>query len=318
MVVAPLVTLNNGHKCPQLGLGTWLSAPGEVQNAIKHAIDVGYRHIDCAMLYGNEKEIGEAIREKIADGTVKREELFVVTKLWNTFHETEKVVPTCKKSLENFGLDYLDLYLIHWPVAQRIKGELNINLPFKDAVGIDYDYVDTWKGMEECVRLGLAKSIGLSNFNSAQVQRVLDNATIKPAMNQIEVTPNLNQKKLIKFCTDRGVHITAYSPFGSPARPWAKPGDPVLKLDDPKLITIGEKYNKSSSQVILRYLIQLAAIPIPKSSNPKRIELNLDVFDFNLNEEDMAVVDSFNCNGRAVSADELKGLPHYPFEGVEF
>ncbi|KAH0808360.1 hypothetical protein GEV33_014435 [Tenebrio molitor] len=318
MVVAPLVTLNNGHKCPQLGLGTWLSAPGEVQNAIKHAIDVGYRHIDCAMLYGNEKEIGEAIREKIADGTVKREELFVVTKLWNTFHETEKVAPTCKKSLENFGLDYLDLYLIHWPVAQRIKGELNINLPFKDAVGIDYDYVDTWKGMEECVRLGLTKSIGLSNFNSAQVQRVLDNATIKPAMNQIEVTPNLNQKKLIKFCTDRGVHITAYSPFGSPARPWAKPGDPVLKLDDPKLITIGEKYNKSSSQVILRYLIQLGTIPIPKSSNPKRIELNLDVFDFNLNEEDMAVVDSFNCNGRAVSADELKGLPHYPFEGVEF
>lgn len=153
--------------------------------AVKDAIDVGYRHIDCAMLYGNEKEIGEAIREKINDGTVKREDLFIVTKLWNTFHEKEQVVPTCKKSLENFGLDYIDLYLIHWPVALKLIGPFNIRLPFKDAHGYDYDYVDTWKGMEECVRLGLTKSIGLSNFNSQQVQRVLDAATIKPVMNQV-------------------------------------------------------------------------------------------------------------------------------------
>ncbi|XP_969383.2 aldo-keto reductase family 1 member B1 [Tribolium castaneum] len=318
MVVAPLITLNNGKKCPQLGLGTWLSEPGEVQKAVKHAIETGYRHIDCAMLYGNEKEIGEAIREKIADGTVKREELFIVTKLWNTFHEREKVVPTCKKSLENFGLDYLDLYLIHWPVAQKIKGEFNIKLPFKDAVGIDYDYVETWKGMEECVDLGIAKSIGLSNFNSKQLERVLQNARIKPVMNQVEVSPNLNQKKLIQFCKARSVQITAYSPFGSPARPWAKPGDPVLRLDDPKLVKIGQKYDKTASQVILRYLIQLGTIPIPKSSNPQRIEQNIDVFDFELSEEDMKIVDSFNCNGRAVHAEELKGLPHYPFEGVEF
>ncbi|RZC32847.1 aldose reductase [Asbolus verrucosus] len=315
MVKVPLITLNNGLKCPQLGLGTWLSAPGEVKKAVKHAINVGYRHIDCAMLYGNEKEIGEAIREKIADSTVKREEMFIVTKLWNTFHETEKVVPTCKKSLENFGLDYLDLYLIHWPVAQKIKGELNIQLPFKDAVGIDYDYVDTWKGMEECVRLGLSKSIGLSNFNSKQVQRVLDNSTIKPVMNQIEVSPNINQKKLIKFCMDRDIHITAYSPFGSPARPWAKPGDPVLRLDDPKLVAIGKKHRKTASQVILRYLIELGTIPIPKSSNETRIEQNIDVFDFQLSKDDIAILDSFNCDGRAVAADELKGLPHYPFEG---
>ncbi|XP_063909471.1 aldo-keto reductase family 1 member A1-A-like [Zophobas morio] len=318
MVKAPLVTLNNGLTCPQLGLGTWLSAPGEVQRAVKHAIDIGYRHFDCAMLYGNEKEIGEGIREKIADGTVKREELFIVTKLWNTFHEREKVVPTCKKSLENFGLDYLDLYLIHWPVAEKIHGELDIHLPFKGAVGIDYDYVDTWKGMEGCVQQGIAKSIGLSNFNSKQVERVLQNATIKPVMNQIEVTPNLNQRKLIKFCMDRDVKITAYSPFGSPARPWAKPGDPVLKLDDPKLVNIGKKYEKTACQVILRYLIQLGVIPIPKSSNPGRIEQNIDVFDFKLSDEDMKIVDSFNCNGRAVHAEELKGLPHYPFEGVEF
>ncbi|VEN64641.1 unnamed protein product [Callosobruchus maculatus] len=174
------------------------SAPGEVKEAVKYAIDVGYRHIDCAWLYGNEKEIGEGIREKLNDGKVDK------------------------------------------------------NLPFKDAVNIQYDFVETWKGMEECVQLGLTKSIGLSNFNSKQVQRILDAAKIKPVMNQIEVSPNLNQKKLIKFCKDRQVEITAYSPFGSPTRPWAKPGEPIVRLDDPKLIEIGNKYGKTSSQVILR------------------------------------------------------------------
>lgn len=159
--------------------------PNVVGQAIKDAIDIGYRHIDCAMLYGNEKEIGYAIKQKIEDGTVKREELFIVTKLWNTFHEKEKVIPTCKKSLENFGLDYLDLYLIHWPVAQKTLGELNAKYPFSNAIGIDYDYVNTWKGMEECVKLGLTKSIGLSNFNSKQVQRIYENSTIKPVMNQV-------------------------------------------------------------------------------------------------------------------------------------
>lgn len=139
------------------------------------------------MLYGNEQEIGDAIREKIAQGSVKREDLFIVTKLWNTFHEREKVVPTCKKSLNNFGLDYLDLYLVHWPVAQKLTGELNIQLPFQNAEGIDYDYVDTWKGMEECVKLGLTKGIGLSNFNSKQVERILEAATIQPVINQVNI-----------------------------------------------------------------------------------------------------------------------------------
>lgn len=145
------------------------------------------------MLYSNEAEIGAAIRDKIAAGDVRRDELFIVTKLWNTFHERDVVVPTCKKSLENFGLDYIDLYLIHWPVAQKLTGPLNIHLPFKTAVGYDYDYVDTWKGMEECVRLGLAKSIGLSNFNSKQIARVLENASIKPVMNQVINSPLLYQ-----------------------------------------------------------------------------------------------------------------------------
>nr|CAH7735666.1 unnamed protein product [Callosobruchus chinensis] len=299
-MAAPTVRLNNGLKCPQLGLGTWLSAPGEVKEAVKYAIDVGYRHIDCAWLYGNEKEIGEGIKEKLKDGTVKREELFIVTKLWNTFHEKEKVVPACRESLKNFGLDYVDLYLVHWPCAQKYTGKVDKNLPFKDAVNIQYDFVETWKGMEECVELGLTKSIGLSNFNSKQVQRVLDAAGIKPVMNQIEVSLNLNQKKLIKFCKDRQIEITAYSPFGSPSRPWAKPEDPIVKLDDPKLIEIGKKYGKTSSQIILR------------------IKLNIQVFDFELSPEEMKILDSYNCDGRAIHAEELKDSLDYPFKGVEF
>lgn len=135
---------------------------------------------------------------------------------------------------------------------------------------------------------------------------------------QIEVNPYLNQKKLIEYCQQRNIAVTAYSPFGSPARPWAKPGDAILSLDDPKLVAIGKKYGKTSSQVVLRYIIQLGAIPIPKSSNLKRIEQNFDVFDFDLSSEDMAVLDSFNCNGRAVHAEELKDSKYYPFKDVEF
>lgn len=164
------------------------AAPGEVEEAVKKAIDLGYRHIDCAMLYCNEKEIGAAIREKIRDGTVKREDLFVVTKLWNTFHEREMVVPTCQKSLANFGLDYVDLYLIHWPVAQKAVGDFNLRFPFENAVGLDYDYVLTWEGMQECVRRGLTKSIGLSNFNERQIDRILAASSIKPVMNQVRET----------------------------------------------------------------------------------------------------------------------------------
>ncbi|CAH0563503.1 unnamed protein product [Brassicogethes aeneus] len=314
MAKAPTVILSNDVKCPQLGLGTWLSPPGEVQKAVKHAIDCGYRYFDCAMLYGNEAEIGQGIREKIADGTVTRDELFIVTKLWNTFHERDQVVPTCRQSLENFGLDYVDLYLIHWPVAQKLSGPFNINLPFDNAACYNHDFVDTWRGMEECVDLGIAKSIGVSNFTNEQLQRVLDAARIKPVMNQVEVTPNLNQKSLIKYCKDRGVQVTAYSPFGSPARPWKKPGDPDVSLDDPKLMSIGKKYGKTTSQVILRYLVELGAIPIPKSQNPKRIEMNIDIFDFTLDDEDMKAMDSFNCNGRAVHAMELMGSNEYPFK----
>ncbi|XP_076252981.1 aldo-keto reductase family 1 member B1-like isoform X2 [Rhynchophorus ferrugineus] len=317
-MTVPNVTLNNGMQFPMFGLGTWLAPLGECENAVYHAIKCGYRLIDCAWLYGNEKEVGAGVRKAINEGIVKREDIFITTKLWNTFHEREDVVPAIKRSLENLGFDYVDLYLIHWPVACKNSGVFDIHFPFKDAVYYDHDFCQTWEGMEECVDLGLAKSIGLSNFNSVQVQKILDHARIKPVMNQIEVNPTLNQKPLTAFCRERGIHITAYSPFGSPARPWRKPDEPVVDLDDPKLIAIGQKYGKTTAQIILRYLIQLDVIPIPKSSNLDRIASNIQVFDFKLAPEDMKIMDSFNCNARAVHAEELLESNQYPFRGVEF
>ncbi|KAL3279330.1 hypothetical protein HHI36_016837 [Cryptolaemus montrouzieri] len=218
------------------------------------------------------------------------------------------------KSLENFGLEYLDLYLIHWPVAQKLVGDCDPLNPFHNTVLVKHDFVETWKGMEECFKLGLTKNIGLSNFNSKQVSRILNAATILPVTNQIEVNPHLTQKKLIKFCHDRNITITAYSPFGSPSRTWVKPGEPEIAFDHPTFVNIANKYGKTSSQVILRYLIDVGTIPVPKSSNKERMKLNLDVFDFKLNDEEISSIDSMNIDYRAVAAKEFLDSDEYPFK----
>lgn len=251
----PKVTLNNGLQIPVFGLGTWKSKPGEVTAAVKSAIDAGYRHIDCAHVYGNEKEVGEAIRAKIAEGFVKREDLWITSKLWNTFHSPEKVEPALKKTLSDLGLEYLDLYLIHWPMGFKEDGDLfPMNADGDKLLFSDVDYVDTWKGMEGVQKKGLTKSIGLSNFNSEQIDRVLKAATVKPVTNQVECHPYLNQKKLAAFCKERGIVLTAYSPLGSPDRPWAKPDDPQL-LQDEGIIAIAKRLGKSPAQVKKKFII---------------------------------------------------------------
>ncbi|CRL00278.1 CLUMA_CG013551, isoform A [Clunio marinus] len=311
----PFVTLKNGQKIPALGLGTWKSPPGQVEQAVKDAIDVGYRHIDCAFVYGNENEVGNAISEKIADGKVKREELFLTSKLWNTFHNPKDVKPALEKTLKNLKTDYLDLYLIHWPMGYKEAGDdlfpknENGELLFSND-----DYVDTWKAMENLVDSGLIKSIGLSNFNSKQIERVLEIARIPPVMNQVECHPYLTQKKLMELCRSKGIHITAYSPLGSPDRPWAKPGDTEL-MQDPKLLEISKKYNKSAAQILIKYQLQRGNIVIPKSVTKSRIMSNFDVFNFELNDGDIAAIDAFNMGGRFCPLN-FDGLPqhlHYPF-----
>ncbi|EGI65076.1 PREDICTED: aldose reductase-like [Acromyrmex echinatior] len=319
-MAAQTIVLNNGVKIPVLGLGTWQADddPKIVEQAVHDAIDAGYRHFDCAYIYNNEKEIGKVLREKIAKGIVKREDLFITTKLWNTFHKRDNVVPACQRSVENFGLDYVDLYLIHWPIsyAENADGLIPVDENDDPMFG-DEDFLDTWCGMEECVKLGLTKNIGLSNFNSEQINRVLSIAQIKPVMNQVECHPNLNQKKLRDFCANHNIAITAYSPFGSPNRPWAKPGDPKVILDAPEIVNIGAKYGKTPAQIILRYLVDINTIPIPKSSSKKRIEQNINIFDFKLTPEEIAIIDKFDCGGRIVQFEQYKTHKEYPFH-LEF
>ncbi|KAJ9598313.1 hypothetical protein L9F63_010991, partial [Diploptera punctata] len=303
------VKLNNNRDFPVLGVGTlFATKEGEAEQLVKDAIDIGYRHFDTAMVYRNEKEVGAGIKAKISEGVVKREDIFLTTKLWCTYHRREKVVEACKTSLSNLGLEYIDLYLIHSPSAFK-EGD---DFWPKDSDGklmIEYvDYVETWKGMEECVKLGLTKSIGISNFNSQQIDRLLKAATIKPAANQIECHPYLNQAKLIAFCKEKGIIITAYSPLGSP-NAIAKETTQA-PLQDPKLQELAKKYNKTVAQIILRYLIQHGTVPIPKSSNKKRLQENFDIFDFEISKEDKNAIDALNKNIRISHLRRLKAVSY--------
>ena len=305
--------LSNGVTVPTLGLGTWKSKPGEVTAAVKHALlNAGYRHIDCAHVYENEHEVGQALKEVFGSGALKREEVFITSKVWNTYHARASVMKCLKKSLTNLGLDYLDLYLIHWPMGTK-EGDNLFPKDDKDQIIFsDIDYLETWKGMEDAHKAGLVKSIGVSNFNSQQIQRILDNCEIKPVMNQIEVHPYLTQQALIDFCREKQIGITAYSPLGSPDRPWAKPGDPSL-LDDPAIKALAAKYNKTSAQILLRYAVQRGLFVIPKSVTPSRIDENIKVYDFELTPEEIETINKFNKNWRACPLSDYVGHPHYPF-----
>jgi len=317
MSQVPKIKLSNGLEVPGIGLGTWKSKPGEVTRAVKDAIDIGYRNIDCAYIYGNETEVGAALSAKISEGVVNREDLFVTSKLWNTFHKPELVEGILKESLANLGLEYLDLYLIHWPTGYKEGGAL---FPANEDGTIqfsDVDYVDTWKEMEKMVEKGYVKSIGLSNFNKKQIERILAIASIKPVNMQIECHPYHNQKKIIDYCFSQDITVTAYSPLGSPDRPWAKPDEPVL-MEDPKLIEIAAKYNKSVAQIILRFQVQRGIIPIPKSVTKSRIEENFNIFDFTLSDSDMEYITTFNCNGRVCPMTASLGHIYHPFENDEY
>uniref|UniRef100_A0A4W3I6V6 alcohol dehydrogenase (NADP(+)) n=1 Tax=Callorhinchus milii TaxID=7868 RepID=A0A4W3I6V6_CALMI len=322
MATKGYAVLHTGQKMPLIGLGTWKSEPGQVQEALQHSLEIGYRHIDCAAVYNNEAEIGHTLQEKVGiDKPVSREDIFVTSKLWNTKHHPEDVEPSCRKSLKDLKLTYLDLYLIHWPHGFE-RGDIAFPKNPDDTMRYDYvDYKETWKAMEKLVDKGLVKAIGLSNFNSRQIDDIINIATIKPAVLQVECHPYLAQNELIAHCQKRGLVVTAYSPLGSPDRMWRKADEPVL-LEEPSIVSLGKKYGKSPAQVVLRWQVQRGVIAIPKSVNPARIAQNIQVFDFTLTEDEIKIIGSLDRNWRYIvplitvdgkSVPRDAAHPLYPF-----
>uniref|UniRef100_A0A8C6QHP3 Aldo-keto reductase family 1 member C15 n=1 Tax=Nannospalax galili TaxID=1026970 RepID=A0A8C6QHP3_NANGA len=297
------VKLSDGNFMPILGFGTFASEEvpkSKVAEATKVAIDVGFRHIDSAYFYQNEEEVGQALREKIADGTVKREDLFYTTKVWGTFLRPELVRQSLERSLKKLKLDYVDLCIIHVPMAMKPGEEL---LP-KDANGKvisdTVDICDTWEALEKCKDAGLTKSIGVSNFNHKQLKLILNKPGLKykPTCNQVECHPYLNQSKLLEFCKSKDIVLVAYSALGSHRHPdWVSSDSPHL-LEDPLLKTIAKKHNRTVGQVALRYQLQRGVVVLAKSFNEKRIKENFQAFDFELTPEDMKAIDGLNRNFR--------------------
>ncbi|KAL5213694.1 hypothetical protein ABZP36_002846 [Zizania latifolia] len=282
--VVPEVALQHGNArpMPAVGMGTaaFPATLEKAREAVLAAFEVGYRHFDTAALYGTEAALGEAIAEATTRGLVaSREEVFVTSKLWSTQCHADLVLPSLRESLRNLQMDYVDLYLIHFPISLK-PGPMAFQVKREDAVPFDFEGV--WRSMEEAQRLGLAKAIGVSNFTTKHLDKLLAAATILPAVNQVEMNPVWQQRTLRNYCAKKGIHVTAYSPLGG--QNWAGDGNAVLK--SPVLAAIAKARGKSVAQVSLRWIYEQGLTPIAKSYNKERLKHNLEIFDWELTEED--------------------------------
>jgi len=258
------IKLNNGIEIPLLGLGTWEISDGNVvANAIRWAISAGYRHFDTATIYGNEKSVGQGIKNAMQEYDLKREEIFVTTKLWISSFQYDKALKAFERSLKSLNLDYVDLYLLHWPEPTHRQ--------------------DAWKALEKIYKDGKARSIGVSNYYQHHLEELLNETDVIPTVNQVELTPYLYLKDLRDFCENHDIRLEAYSPLTR-----------GRKLDDKKLMEVAQKYNKTTAQILIRWDLQHNIIAIPKSSKEEHIIENSQIFDFTLSEEDMSLLDSFD------------------------
>ena len=263
------ITLNNGIKMPRLGLGVFrVENSSELVNAVKVAIKNGYRSIDGAAIYGNEEAMGEGIRQGIKEAGISREDLFITSKVWNADLGYESTIAAYEASLKRLGVDYLDLYLIHWPVEGKYK--------------------EAWRALEHLYKEGRVKAIGVSNFQIHHLEDLLKDAEIKPVINQIELHPYLSQKDVREFCKENDIQVEAWSPLMA--------GNGLLEND--VLKEIAKKYNKTAAQVVLRWDLESDVITIPKSTNERRLIENIDIFDFSLSKDDIEKIDSLNKNLR--------------------
>ena len=278
MTSVPNITLNNGIEIPQLGFGVWQVPPAETKKAVLQAFEIGYRHIDTAQMYRNEQPVGEAVRESGLD----RGDVFITSKLNNGFHAHDDAIAAFDKSLDRMGLDHLDLFLIHWPLP-----------------GIDIDFVETWGALEEIYASGRAKAIGVSNFQPSHLRRVVQEGTVVPAVNQIEVHPFLTQDEARAVNAEHGVATEAWSPLAQ-----------GLVVDSPVIAGIAKTYDKSPAQVALRWTLQRGDIVFPKSVTPERIKENFELFDFELSDADMGLISALNNDQRTgPDPDEFNWIP---------
>ncbi len=294
------IELDNEVKMPIMGLGTWKSEPSEVYAAIRWALKLGYTHFDCASIYNNEDAVGQAFADAMKEDDLKREDIFVTSKLWNNAHRPEDVEPAYKETLSRLKLDYLDLYLMHWPVAQ--KKESLMPLSAEDMIPLsEMPIADTWQAMEEIYNKGEVKAIGVSNFGEKSLTELMMTAQVYPMVDQVECHPYLPQTELLEFCQHNMIAMTAYSPLGS--------GTKAL-FEDETIAQIAAKNKIAPAQVVLAWNMQRGVAVIPKAVHEKHLQENLGAVAVELDAEDMAAIDNIGKHERFLTADVFKVGPY--------